>query len=120
MTEVAALDNRVTALEAALTQSLARIETLIRQEIQDLKSDQLTEIKRSLDRIERDATKTTDRLADDQRRLWEAVRTLERRENLRTGTGKAMGSIGHFFSAGLGGLISAVATWLSLGRSPHP
>jgi hypothetical protein len=114
------LDGRVTQLESALNQSLVRIEGLIRQEIQDLKTEQLSEIKKSLDRIERESSKTTDRLADDQRRLWEAVRALEGRENLRTGGNRAFVSAGHFISAIAGGLIAAAVNWLSSGRTPHP
>lgn len=114
MTEaaIAALDGRITKLEQDIPSGFRRIETLIREEIQDLKKDQLSDIKAMIDRVERDVTKQVDRIADDQRRSWDAVRALESRENQRTGGSKAFGAITHFISAAIGGLITLLGTWI--------
>ncbi len=110
MSDVAALDARVTRLEAAITAGFERLERLLRTEISDLKTEQITDL--------REANK---RLADDQRRLWEALRDLERRESQRVGGRRVLSSIGHFLSAGVGALLTWIATWLSSGRPPsHP
>ena len=117
---LSALDNRLTKLENDIPSALQRIEDLIRREIQDLKVEQIRDIKSDITRVERDLKEEAKRLADDQRRLWEATRALEGRENQRTGGGKALGSIGHVLSAGIGGLIALVGNWLSSGHTPHP
>ncbi len=111
MTEVAALDNRVTRLENQITVGFQEIKDLLRQEINDLKAEQINELR-----------KANDRLADDQRRLWEKVFDMERRENRRAGEyggqHKVLGAIGHFLSAAAGGVITWLATWLSSGPPP--
>ena len=120
-TAITALDGRVTNLETALNQSLARIEALIRQEIQDLKTEQLRDIRATIDRVERDLKDEIRRIADDQRRLWEATRALEGRENQRTGAGKSIGWVGNVIAVALGGGIGAILTsLLSGGKPPHP
>lgn len=112
MTEVAALDARVTRLEDQITSGFERIENLLRQEISDLKTEQISELRKDKDRI-----------ADDQRRLWDRLVEMERRENRRagdhTGQHRVLGGIGHFLSAGLGGLITWLATWFSGNPPPH-
>ncbi len=112
MTEVAALDARVTRLEDQITTGFNEIKGLLRQEISDLKGEQINELR-----------KANERLADDQRRLWDRVTEMERREVRRAGEGtgqhRVLGGIGHFLSAGLGGAITLLATWLSGGTPPH-
>lgn len=108
MTEVAALETRVTRLENQISAGFERIEELLRSEISDLKTEQLTDLR-----------KTNDRLADDQRRAWEAIRTLEQREAQRYGGDRKVGSWAHFVSGGIGGVITAAVTWFST-RPPHP
>jgi predicted nucleic acid-binding Zn-ribbon protein len=122
MTEalVSALEGRVTHLETALTQSLARIEGLIRQEIQDLKTEQLSDIKKTIERVERDLKTEFSRLATDQGRLWDRITDLEKRDNLRTGSSRAIDRMWNFFSALLGGAIAISGSWLSSGKPPHP
>jgi hypothetical protein len=56
-------------------EAVVRVEKLIEKEIADLKADN---------------NKMIDRLADDQRRLWEAVRSLENDRNKAHGGGKVM------------------------------
>lgn len=107
MTEGApGLKERVDRLEGAFTDGLDRIETLIRQEIKDLKSEQLADIKQTIDRVERDLKDDHRRLADDQRRLWDRLTALERRENERTGGFRTMHAAWMSISGILGGLIA--------------
>ena len=102
------LEGRVSRLEEQITAGFERIETLFRQQLVDLKNDQIGELKKQIER-----------LADDQRRLWDLIHTLELRDSARTGGNKALAAIGHFFSAGIGGLVTWFATWLSGGAPPH-
>jgi chromosome segregation ATPase len=99
------LQERVNRLEEAITDGLSRIEVLIRQEIKDLKSEQLADIKQTIDRVERDLKGDHNRLADDQRRLWDRVTSLERRENERRGGFRALHAVWLSVSGVLGGLI---------------
>ncbi len=108
MNEVTALDGRVTRLETQIAEGLKRIESLLRSEINGLKTDQI-----------KDLREANARLADDQRRLWEAMRAMEMRESQRIGAGKALTGISHFFSAGLGGFVTWLMTWLSQAKPPH-
>jgi ferric-dicitrate binding protein FerR (iron transport regulator) len=102
MSEVHALENRVTRLEDQITDGFLRIENLLRQEINDLKDEQLSDLR-----------KQNERLSDDQRRLWDRLTEIERRENRRAGeTGHAnriLGGLGHFLTA----LTAAGLTWLA-------
>lgn len=111
-TEVTALDARMTRLEDQATAGFNRIETLIRQEINDLKTEQINDLR-----------KANDRLSDDQRRLWDRVNDLERRENVRVGEKRSMGRAANFLSAtlgaGFGALVSWLTAWLSNGAPPH-
>jgi hypothetical protein len=117
---LAALDGRVTNLERALNESLVRIEALIRQEIHDLKTEQIKDIKEDVARVEADLKEQVKRIADDQRRLWDATRELEKRENQRYGGDRKLGWLGNLIaialSGGIGGLLTA---WFTSGR-PHP
>lgn len=117
---LAALDGRVTNLETMLTQSLARIENLISKEISDLKNDQIKDLKEDVRRVERDLKVEIGRVADDQRRLWEATRALEGRENQRTGAGKSIGWLGNVLAVALSGGIGALLTYVMTGKPPHP
>lgn len=112
MTEVAALDARVTRLEDQITTGFNRIESLLRQEINDLKTEQINDLR-----------KQNERLADDQRRLWDRLGDMERRETSRTsdqrGQHRVIGGIGHFLSAICGGAITWLATLFSGGTPPH-
>lgn len=112
MTEIAAVNERVNRLEGQITTGFDRLENLLRQEINDLKTEQI-----------KDLREANTRLADDQRRLWERVFEMERRENLRAGDQggqhRVLGAIGHFLSAACGGAITWLATWF-VGGSPPP
>jgi hypothetical protein len=76
------LEGRVDSLEKAITDGLSRIEALLRQQIQDLKSEQLKDLKENYLR-----------LADDQRRAWDAIRELEKARNVRDGGGRVIDRI---------------------------
>jgi len=68
---------RVQRMELAietLVQSVARLENLIKEEITDLKREQIADLR-----------KANDRLAEDQRRAWEAIRELEQTKNRQQG-----------------------------------
>ena len=112
MTEVAALEQRVTRMEDQITTGFNEIKGLLRQEINDLKTEQINDLRESYSR-----------LADDPRRLWDRVTEKERREIKRTGesTGqhRLLSGFSHFLSVGLGGAITWLATWLSGGPPPH-
>lgn len=108
---VVALDSRVTRLETQISDGFDRVETLLRQEISDLKTEQITDLR-----------KANERLADDQRRLWERLVDMERRENRRagdhSGTARVLTAVGHLISAALGGVITWAATYFSSGAPP--
>lgn len=65
-----------------LAKSVERVEKLIENEINDLKNEQIAELRRD-----------NERLADDQRRAWEAIRSLENDRNLAHGGGKVFTGI---------------------------
>jgi hypothetical protein len=126
---IATLDGRVTALEKVIPEGLRRIEDLIRGEIHDLKTENLSDIKKSIDRIEadgkaaiervdKDAKTAVERLADDQRRVWEHIGKLELRDGQRTGNSRAFERVWMFASALIGGCIATAGQWLS--SRPHP
>ena len=106
MTEgVPELKVRVDRLENSITAGLDRIENLIRQEIKDLKLEQLADIKQTIDRVEKDLKGDHQRLADDQRRLWDRLTSLERRENERSGGDRRLHGAWISVSGLLGGAI---------------
>jgi len=109
MTEVAALEGRVTRLETQISEGFNRIENMLQREISDLKTDQISDLK-----------KANERIADDQRRAWDAIESLRRREDQRFGGERKLGSISHFLAGGFGAAITWVGTWLASGRAPHP
>ena len=114
MSEVAALDARVTRMEQQISSGFDRLEGLLRQEITELKTEQINDLKKHLER-----------LADDQRRAWDRIVEMERRENRRagdhSGQHRVLGAIGHFVSAACGGAITWLATYFSNtgGNPPH-
>lgn len=107
-----AIEERVRRVENAMEAGLDEIKDLIRQEIRDLKSEQLADLKATIGRIETDLKGEHGRLADDQRRLWDAVRVLEKGAVASTASRRAISSLAHgvtsLFGAGIGSLI----TWL--------
>lgn len=109
--EVAALDGRVTRLENQITEGFDRLEMLLRQEISDLKSEQIADLR-----------KQNERLGDDQRRLWDRLVEVERRENRRAGEhggqGRILSGIWTFVAAVAGGIITWLATYFSSGSPP--
>jgi Flp pilus assembly protein TadB len=111
MAEIAALDNRVTRLENQISDGFERIENLLRQEISDLKKEQIDDLK-----------KANERLADDQRRMWDRLVDMERRENRRagdhSGSHRVIGAIWAFLCAAAGGAIAWLAGWLTSGSPP--
>ena len=96
-----AIDNRVTRLEEAISEGLSRIENLLRQQIQDLKTEQIKDIKDQWLRI-----------ADDQRRVWDAIRELEKRANRVDGGHHVVNMIWSLLSAAFGGSLVALISWL--------
>ena len=127
---IAAIDGRVTALEKTVPDGLRRIEDLIRNEIHDLKVEQLSDIKKAIERIENDTKTAIDRvdadakaaitrIADDQRRVWDHIGKLELREGRRTGGTRAFERMWNFVAAIMGGAIAIAGSWLS-SRPPHP
>jgi len=128
-TAMGALEVRVGKLENALTEGLKDIKQLIVDEIRDLKSEQLADIRGTVDRVEKTLKEELTRLADDQRRLWDDVQkranrteldgisarvsatetrlsTLEGRDNQRQGASRALIAIW----AGISFLTSAAIT----------
>ncbi len=96
------LDGRVTRLEEAISNGLARIEDLLRTSITDLKGEQIKDLKDSYTR-----------LADDQRRIWDAIRELEKHRDTTAGGQRVWNSIWNVGSAALGGSGVAIASWLA-------
>lgn len=99
--KVDALESRVTRLEEAISNGLTRIEDLLRQSIGDLKAEQIKDLKDNYLR-----------LADDQRRLWDAVRVLEKAKSRNDGGMQVVGLIWNVVSACIGGGIVGVLNWL--------
>lgn len=105
-----------------MSAGLTEIKDLIRREISDLKNEQLKDLKTSLDRVERDLKSehtrvegefraSHTRLADDQRRLWEAVRTLELSDRQRSGSTSVMQHVIRYWVAPvIAAITSAVGT----------
>jgi t-SNARE complex subunit (syntaxin) len=83
--------------------SIERIEALIMKEITDLKNEQIADVRKTLEKYASDGSKAIDRVADDQRRLWEAVRSLENDRNRAHGGGKVVAGL-------ITGIISIVSS----------
>ena len=108
MPDAGALEGRVTRLENAVTNGFERIEGLLRQEINDLKTEQI-----------KDLREANNRLADDQRRLWDQVTELQRRDYQRIGSGRTIGAITNIMSAVFGGSVAALVAYFTT-LKPHP
>ena len=80
--------------------TLARLEKKIDTEIAELKTEQIAQLR---------AENT--RLADDQRRMWEALRNLENDRSAERGSKRAINSLTHTVSGLFGGAFGAFATW---------
>ncbi len=124
---IPALERRVAKVEDAVERmpdrvaaGFAEVKDFIRQEIQDLKADHLNGIRATIDRVERDLKGEHARLADDQRRMWDAIRKLEDDRNREVGSRRATSSIGHMLTALLSGSSGGLVGWLlaRLGGGP--
>lgn len=91
--------SRIEATVDQLVATVARLETLIREEIADLKREQIADLR-----------KQNDRLADDQRRAWEAIRELEAGQHKSTGRSSALQGILTVIASLLSGGLVAVLT----------
>jgi len=81
----------------AFQESLTRIENKIDKEIADLKSEQIADLK--VQNV---------RLADDQRRSWEAIRKLEDHRNLSQGGKATINYITTTLFASVGATIAVI------------
>lgn len=95
--QVRTLEASFTRTEAIIERTFAELKAMIKDEVLRLKNDQLAEIR-----------KEAERLADDQRRSWEAIRALERNENERKGGFKII----HALWAAVLAALGAIATLL--------
>lgn len=94
--------SRIAAIETAvtgLTSAVGRLEALIREEIQDLKREQIADLR-----------KANDRLADDQRRAWEAIRELEKNRSGISAAFKTAHAISSLIVALIGGAVGSIVT----------
>lgn len=111
MSEIVALEGRVNRLEGQITDGFDRLENLLRQEINDLKKEQIDDLK-----------KANERVADDQRRLWDRLVDMERRENRRSGdhagTNRILGSIFALTAAAFGGFVTWLVAYFTSGNPP--
>jgi len=102
MTEILALDQRVTRMENQIASGFDRIERLLRSEIDDLKKEQINDLREALRR-----------LADDQRRAWEAIEMLRRREDQKIGSSRTLENLWRAMSAVIGGILALGGNWLA-------
>jgi hypothetical protein len=108
MNDIAALEVRITRLEndfvdlrTTITSGFADIKAMLREEISDLKKEQISDIK------------------NDNQRLWKEVADLKIARNERDGSNKAFINITHFIAVMFGGLVTWLATWIASGKA-HP
>ena len=90
---------RIAAIETAvsgLTAAVGRLEMLIREEIQDLKREQIADLR-----------KNNERLADDQRRAWEAIREMENQRSHDRGGFKVAHAALSLFVGIIGAILGA-------------
>lgn len=80
----------------SLHEAIARVEKKIDQEIADLKQEQIADLRVAIDRI-----------ADDQRRLWEAVRALETDRNQDKGSWRVIQGITGLVAGSVGAALTA-------------
>jgi len=82
-----------------LSQAIGRLEGLIHNEISDLKNEQIADLKRAVERI-----------ADDQRRLWEAVRAIENARSATQGGVKTLYAVFVIASSILSSFVTVFVT----------
>ena len=82
-----------------LSQAIGRLEGLIHNEISDLKNEQIADLKRAVERI-----------SDDQRRLWEAVRAIENARSATQGGVKTLYAVFVIASSILSSFVTVFVT----------
>jgi hypothetical protein len=108
MADLDSVEMRLTRLEdriadkETVSNGLARLEATIRQANADLRSDHIGPLR------------------DDLARVWVAIREQERLEYERVGGKRQWIAVTHFLSAGVGGIVAWLASWLASGRPPPP
>lgn len=105
MSTIEAVEDRVDKLEEQISTGFREVKDLIRSEIKDLKEEQISDLREGYKRV-----------ADDQRRLWDEVHVLLQRDAQRLGGERKLGALVAIFTGALGGVISALATYLSIGK----
>jgi len=117
-------ERRVDKLEQDFFAGLKEIKELIVSEIRELKTEQLADIRATVDRVERTLKEDHRRLADDQRRLWDKVNeaamrpelaaalsrieTVEGRDKERIGTSRTLLALWVGISSLIGAIVTAV------------
>jgi cell division protein FtsB len=96
-----AVETRVEKLESRVDKGFAEVKDLIRSEIADLKGEQIKDHKRELDR-----------LADDQRRVWDHIHAMDENAAKASGSRETLFSAGNALMVLLGGVITVLASWL--------
>lgn len=91
--DVKLISTRLESMEGLIE----RIEALLQKEISDLKTEQIADLRRQIERI-----------ADDQRRAWEAIRSLENDSNRAHGGGKVLTGLITGFISIVGSSAAAV------------
>lgn len=116
---VPSLERRVTKVESAveampdrIAKAIAEVKDFFHEELQELKADHLTGIRQTIERVERDLKGENARLADDQRRMWDAVRKLEDDRNRQVGVRGATSTLRQTLIGLSSGGIGAVIGWL--------
>jgi len=102
MSEISQLEERVSRLEHKIDEGFAQLSAQLIPLL--VKEEQINA-----------QQKTLDRLAEDQRRLWDLVHAMQLVESARMGRGKVLTGIAHFLSAGMGAAVTWFAAWLTGG-----
>jgi chromosome segregation ATPase len=116
--ELSGLTTRVGTLETRVDSGFDRLEQLFKQEINDLKQEQLSDAKREITR-----------LGDDQRRIWDELHSQSRLMTQRDAQREArhesqkeaketIFNMGNLIALLFGGVLTAIATWLLGGHHP--
>lgn len=112
--EMTGINSRMDSLESRVDDGFARtddgikrLEGLIIREINDLKQEQLNDHKKQIDR-----------LADDQRRIWDHVHDQDKVAAKQKGGIEALFSAGNLIAVMLGGILTVIAAKL-LGVPMH-
>jgi len=106
-----ALEGRVSRLEIAVTEGFQRVDVLLRQEISDLKAEQLAELRKQLERS-----------LGDQHRAWDAIRSLEQLKDQRHGSTRTLSGLSSFLAVLFGGIVTMLVAFLTFitTKPPHP